>query len=122
VTFITAHDARGFAEHHWQQLARPGQVLAVYMGRRTAAFVQGRLLMHGAMAETPVSCIENVSRQNQRAFVSDLSRFALDLDEQRFDGPLMILVGIAARTAASRLTESAGSAISRTLEVAHAAS
>jgi uroporphyrin-III C-methyltransferase/precorrin-2 dehydrogenase/sirohydrochlorin ferrochelatase len=94
-TFLTAHDAEGFAEHEWQQLARSGQSLAVYMGRKTATFLQGRLLMHGAERRLPVTCIENVSLPTQRAFVSDLGQFAEQLDQQGFNGPLIILVGIA---------------------------
>jgi uroporphyrin-III C-methyltransferase/precorrin-2 dehydrogenase/sirohydrochlorin ferrochelatase len=94
-TFLTAHDAEGFAEHEWQQLVRPGQSLAVYMGRKTATFLQGRLLMHGADRHLPVTCIENVSLPTQRAFVSDLGQFAERLDQQSFNGPLIILVGIA---------------------------
>ena len=121
VTFLTAHDAEGFAEHQWQQLARPGQAVAVYMGRRTAAFLQGRLLMHGAQADTPVTCIENVSCRDQRAFVSDLLHFARDLDAQRFDGPLMILVGIAARTGASDLRNAAEHGLALAAEMAHVA-
>jgi siroheme synthase len=38
---------RGFADHDWRALARPGEVAAIYMGKRAARFVQGRLLMHG---------------------------------------------------------------------------
>lgn len=121
VTFITAHDAAGFAEHHWQQLARPGQALAVYMGRRTAAFVQGRLLMHGAEADLPVTCIENVSRRDQRALTSDLSQFVRELDDQRFDGPLMILVGIAAGATALSAHESEAHVSPDSWSVAHAA-
>ena len=117
VTFLTAHDAEGFAEHHWQQLARPGQSLAVYMGRRTAPFIQGRLLMHGADAALPVTCIENVSRPEQRSFGSDLSSFARDLEAHGFDGPLMILVGIAARSGA--LSEAAHIADIPVLDMAH---
>ena len=94
-TFLTAHDAEGFAEHEWQQLVRSGQSLAVYMGRKTATFLQGRLLMHGADRRLPVTCIENVSLPTQRAFVSDLGQFAEQLDQQSFNGPLIILVGIA---------------------------
>ena len=94
-TFLTAHDAEGFAEHEWQQLVRSGQSLAVYMGRKTATFLQGRLLMHGADRRLPVTCIENVSLPTQRAFVSDLGQFAEQLDLQGFNGPLIILVGIA---------------------------
>ena len=105
VTFLTAHDAKGYAEHDWQQLVDTQQALAVYMGRKTAAFLQGRLLMHGANRLTPVTCIENVSRRDQRAFVSYLDGFVGALDEQRFDGPLMILVGIAGAVGASDLRE-----------------
>lgn len=94
VTFLTAHDAKGFAEHDWQQLVRTGQALAVYMGRRTATFLQGRMLMHGASAALPVTCIENISRSDQRAFVSNLGAFASELDNRSFNGPLMILIGI----------------------------
>ena len=94
-TFLTAHDAEGFAEHEWQQLVRSGQSVAVYMGRKTATFLQGRLLMHGADRHLPVTCIENVSLPTQRAFVSDLGQFAEQLDLQGFTGPLIILVGIA---------------------------
>ena len=102
-TFLTAHDAEGFAEHEWQQLVRSGQSLAVYMGRKTATVLQGRLLMYGANRHLPVTCIENVSLPNQRAFVSDLGQFAEQLDLQRFTGPLIILVGIADTLAARSL-------------------
>ena len=102
-TFLTAHDAAGFAEHEWQQLVRSGQSLAVYMGRKTATFLQGRMLMHGADRHLPVTCIENVSLPSQRAFVSDLGHFAQQLDEVGFDVPLIILAGIADTIAARSL-------------------
>jgi len=105
VIFLTAHDAKGYAEHDWQQLVDTEQTLAVYMGRKTAAFLQGRLLMHGANRLTPVTCIENVSRRDQRAFVSHLDEFVGGLDEQRFEGPLMILVGISGAVGARDLRE-----------------
>jgi len=94
MTFLTAHDAKGFAEHDWQQLVRSGQSLAVYMGRKTANFLQGRLLMHGASEYLPVTCIENISLPTQRAFCSDLGDFATRLDSEDYSGPLLILVGI----------------------------
>jgi len=94
MTFLTAHDAKGFAEHDWQQLVRSGQSLVVYMGRKTANFLQGRLLMHGASEYLPVTCIENISLPTQRAFCSDLGDFATRLDSEDYSGPLLILVGI----------------------------
>ena len=95
ITFLTAHDAKGFAEHEWQHLVRSGQSLAVYMGRKAATFLQGRLLMHGADRGLPVTCIENISLPAQRAFVSDLMGFTRELDAKNFNGPLIILIGIA---------------------------
>ncbi len=50
---LTGHDVEGFAEHDWRELARPGAVAAIYMGKRGARFLQGRLLMHGADPATP---------------------------------------------------------------------
>lgn len=94
VTFMTAHDAKGYAEHDWRQLVNSGQALAIYMGRRAAAFLQGRLLMTGADASLVVTCIENISRPEERRFTASLSDFAQRLDDEHWDGPLIILVGI----------------------------
>ena len=121
VSFLTAHDARGFAEHDWQQLVRSRQTLAIYMGRKTATFLQGRLLMHGADRELPVTCIENISLPQQRAFVSDLGHFVKGLDDEGFNGPLMILIGITG-PAAMRAGQSAARALAQEPvldEVAH---
>ena len=78
VRFLTGHDMKGFAEHEWRALARPGEVAAVYMGKKSARFVQGRLLMHGASASTPVSVVENASRADQRI----LAHLACYLDQR----------------------------------------
>jgi siroheme synthase len=56
----------GFAEQDWRGLARPGEVAAIYMGKKSARFLQGRLMMHGADPATPVTLVENVSRPEER--------------------------------------------------------
>ena len=66
VRFLTGHDMKGFADHDWAALARPGEVAAIYMGKKSARFVQGRLIMHGADRATPVTIVENASRPDQR--------------------------------------------------------
>ena len=53
VRFVTGHDMQGYADQDWKSLARAGEVAAIYMGKRAARFIQGRLLMHGAAANTP---------------------------------------------------------------------
>lgn len=99
VRFLTGHDMRGFADHDWATLARPGEVAAIYMGKKSARFVQGRMLMHGADRFTPVSVIENASRPNQRILNTTLATLPADLADAGFDGPALTFIGLAPRTA-----------------------
>ncbi|MEL6645234.1 MAG: siroheme synthase CysG [Pseudomonadota bacterium] len=99
VRFLTGHDMKGFADHDWAALARPGEVAAVYMGKRAARYVQGRLMMHGADPATPVTVIENASRPDQRVLETTLSRLEPDLGEANLTGPALMLYGLAPRAA-----------------------
>ena len=99
VRFLTGHDMKGFAEHDWKALARPGQVAAVYMGKKSARFVQGRLMMHGAGPATPVSIVENASRTDQRILASHLAALPEDLARADLAGPALMLIGLAPRAA-----------------------
>ena len=103
VRFITGHDVKGYADQDWRTLAAPGQVAAIYMGKRAARFLQGRLLMHGAKAATPVTLVENASRPEQRVVASTLASVVSDLDETQLDGPALILLGLAPRKAAETI-------------------
>ncbi|KFE35008.1 uroporphyrinogen-III C-methyltransferase [Thioclava atlantica] len=100
---ITGHDAQGLAEQDWSALARPGAVAAIYMGKRAARFVQGRLLMHGAPAETPATVIENASRPDQTIRPATLA--TLPQVTQEAEGPAVILLGLAPRDARQSLKE-----------------
>ncbi|MCW1930729.1 siroheme synthase CysG [Pararhodobacter zhoushanensis] len=100
---LTAHDVSGFADHDWRALARPGAVAAIYMGKRAARFVQGRLLMHGADGQTPVTLVENVSRPDQRIVTSRLDQLPQDIAEAAFAGPVITLFGLAPARAAAVL-------------------
>jgi len=100
---ITGHDMDGFADQDWMRLARPGAVAAIYMGKRAARFLQGRLMMHGAAPDTPVSVIENISRQNQRilpATLAELPQVVSDLN-----GPAVLFLGLAPGAAAQAAQE-----------------
>ena len=75
---VTGHDIAGFAEHDWAGIARAGAVTAIYMGKKSARYIQGRLMMHGAAAATDVTVVANVSRPDQqiigsRSFAGDLA-------------------------------------------------
>ncbi|MBT8476827.1 MAG: uroporphyrinogen-III C-methyltransferase [Alphaproteobacteria bacterium] len=99
VRFLTGHDMKGFAEHDWAALARTGEVAAIYMGKRSARFIQGRLLMHGANPATPVTIIENASRPDQRVIATTLARLEPDLTDAGLTGPALTLYGLAPRLA-----------------------
>lgn len=105
VRLVTAHDMKGFAEQDWRTMARSGQVTAVYMGKRAARFIQGRLLMHGASPAAPVTIVENASRPDQRILASTLGQLEADLTAAHLTGPALTLLGLAPRAAAVQLRQ-----------------
>lgn len=89
---ITGYEADGFCEQDWRSLAAPGAVAAIYMGKAAAAFLRGRLLMHGAKAETPVTIVENVSRPDQRIIPGSLHSLPDRLAD--VTGPAVLMLGL----------------------------
>ncbi len=100
VRLMTGHDMKGFADHDWAALARDGEVAAIYMGKKSARFVQGRLLMHGADRLTPITLVENASRPNQRIVATTLDQLPTDLAAAELNGPVLTFYGLAPRVAA----------------------
>ncbi len=99
---VTGHDMDGFAEQDWRAMARAGEVTAIYMGKKSARFIQGRLMMHGADAATAVTLVENVSREGQRVLPATLA--TLPDAAAQLGGPAVILFGLAPRQAATALS------------------
>jgi uroporphyrin-III C-methyltransferase/precorrin-2 dehydrogenase/sirohydrochlorin ferrochelatase len=107
VRLLTGHDVKGLADHDWAALARPGTVAAIYMGKRAARYIQGRLLMHGADPATPVSVVENAGRPGERILATRLSALEPDLAAAGLSGPAIIFVGLAPRGVAAGALEAA---------------
>ncbi|NBD31103.1 MAG: uroporphyrinogen-III C-methyltransferase [Alphaproteobacteria bacterium] len=103
IRFLTGHDTRGFADHDWRALATPGEVTAIYMGKRAARFIQGRLLMHGGAPETPVTVVENASHPDQRVLETTLARMEPDMEQAALSGPALTFIGLAPRRAPAAL-------------------
>lgn len=97
VSLLTGHDAKGFAEQDWISLARPGGRAAVYMGVGAARFIQGRLMLHGAEADRPVTVVENASRPNQIITYTTLRNLPDDIARAGIKGPAILLIGYAER-------------------------
>ena len=102
---VTGHDMQGFAEQDWRGLARPGAVAAIYMGKRGARFIQGRLMMHGADPQTPVTAVENASRPDARVIATTLARLPNALAEAGGNSPVILLYGLAPRAAEAALPQ-----------------
>lgn len=98
---LTGHVMEGFAEQDWKGLARSGEVAAIYMGKKSARFLQGRLMMHGADPATPVTVVENASRADQRILAASLATLPAIVADAT--GPAILLYGLAPRAAAPAL-------------------
>ena len=100
ISFLTGHDAKGFAEHDWKGLAANGARAAVYMGVGASSFIQARLIMHGADKQLPVTVIENASRETQIIVATTLERLSEDIAANGIKGPAILLLGYAPRSIA----------------------
>ena len=100
VSLMTGHDSKGFADQDWKSLASPHARSAVYMGVGAARFIQGRLLIHGAARDMPVTIVENASRENQIIVASTLADLPSAIDARGIKGPATLLLGYAPRVAA----------------------
>ena len=109
VSFLTGHDAKGFAEHDWKSLAADGARAAVYMGVGASGFIQGRLLMHGAAKDLPVTVVENASRERQIITATTLELLSEDIKAHGIKGPAILLLGYSPRAVAEKsfITEAA---------------
>ncbi len=99
VALLTGHDAKGFAEQDWVNLSQPGGRAAVYMGVGAARFIQGRLMLHGAEADRPVTVVENASRPEQKIIYTTLRHLPDDIAKAGIKGPAILLIGYAERVA-----------------------
>ena len=101
VRLLTGHDVAGFADQDWHALAKPGEVSAVYMGKKAARFIQGRLLMHGADPATPVTVVERASQPEQSVLSTELRTLEPTLSNARLTGPALVFIGLAPRASLS---------------------
>ncbi|MEK0083669.1 siroheme synthase CysG [Benzoatithermus flavus] len=104
LTLLTGRASDGPAEHDWQALARPGRMLAIYMGTGAAGHVQSRLLAGGIDPATPVTVVENGTLPGQKVATGVIVGLAELVIDAGIKGPAIIYVGAhpcPARTAAA---------------------
>lgn len=108
--FLTGHDVDGFAEQDWAGLAKPGAAAAIYMGLTASTFIRGRLMMHGADADTPVTIVWNASRPDQQVVAARLANFPEIAGAAKAEGPAILIYGLSPRRAMAALAEGGGEA------------
>lgn len=103
---ITAQGADDAAEADavdWASAASGTAPLAIYMGRRAAPDVQRKLLLQGRKGATPVVLVESAGRTDERLAHTTLAELGAAVAAFAGNGPLMMLIGVNARTAAATL-------------------
>lgn len=103
VTFVTPSVARGGeASAHWAKAAAAAETAVVYMGAGRATEVRDALLGLGVPHNRPVALVESASWSEERILrgaIRDLPEIALQLG----DGPAVIVIGDAAKSAEAAL-------------------
>jgi uroporphyrin-III C-methyltransferase len=94
--FVTGH-AAGVDEPNWEQLARCGLTLVVYMGVARLASISTRLQEGGLPGNTPAAVIQNGTLPDERSSLSTLAE--LPSAAQDFGSPAIVVIGAVARLA-----------------------
>ena len=95
VVFLTGHEEPGKTESAvpWEDYARLGATLCVYMGMKNLESITGRLLAGGLAAETPAAVVQAATTASQRLWVSSLGRIAREAEEGGFTAPAIVIIG-----------------------------
>ena len=105
VRLVTGHDMKGYADQDWRTLARPGEVAAIYMGKKAARYIQGRLIMHGASPAMPITIVENASRADEKIVSTTLATLPAALTDANITGPALLMYGLSPRSTEAALPQ-----------------
>jgi uroporphyrin-III C-methyltransferase / precorrin-2 dehydrogenase / sirohydrochlorin ferrochelatase len=94
ITLLTASSETGIADQNWQALAKPGQVLAIYMGIHAAGTISAQLLDAGMSPSTPVTLVENGTRRDERVLNTTIGTLWDAVQRAGIQGPALIYVGL----------------------------
>jgi uroporphyrin-III C-methyltransferase len=95
VQFITGADVKGELPEdlHWDALADPHAMTAVYMGKRTFPALAARLIAHGLSPDTPALLAESVGQTDQRLVRTTVKNLADQLGQENVTATAVILYG-----------------------------
>ena len=92
--FVTGHArAGGELELHWDQLARRGQTVVIYMGLQTLPQLCARLIEHGLPADWPAALVEEGTSAAQRVVTATLGDLPSRAIAEQVTGASLVIVG-----------------------------
>lgn len=92
--FVTGHARKdGTLDLHWDQLARRGQTLVVYMGLNSLPELCAQLIEHGLPRDWPAAMIEQGTSPQQRVIAATLDELPGRVTAAGLSGPSLLIVG-----------------------------
>lgn len=92
--FVTGHARKdGELELHWDQLARRGQTLVIYMGLGSLPQLCAKLVEHGLPREWPAALIEEGTSPHQRVIAATLADLPAKVAAAQVEGVSLVIVG-----------------------------
>lgn len=91
--FVTAHGKDGVLSLDWETMARPGQTVAIYMGRSSLDFLMEEFIRRGVDPNTPAAIVDNGTRPNQQVVKGTLSNLHERAEAANLPGPALVIIG-----------------------------
>ena len=92
--FVTGHArADGTLNLHWDQLARRGQTVVIYMGLATLPELCRQFIAHGLPPDWPAAVVEDGTSRQQRVLASTLAELPAQVAGSDVKGATLVIVG-----------------------------
>ncbi len=92
--FVTGHARQdGKLELHWDQLARRGQTVVIYMGLHTLPQLCEQFIAHGLPADWPAALVEEGTSPRQRVVSGTLGDLPRKVEQAGVQGASLVIVG-----------------------------
>jgi uroporphyrinogen III methyltransferase/synthase len=95
VVFLTGHEDPNKPDSaiHWEDYAKLGATLCIYMGMKNLETITRRLAAGGLAPETPAAVIQSATTGAHRQFVSTLDKIAIESEHAGFGAPAIVVIG-----------------------------
>ncbi|MEY4940306.1 MAG: CobA: uroporphyrinogen-III C-methyltransferase [Verrucomicrobiota bacterium] len=95
VVFLTGHEDPNKPETaiHWEDYARLGATLCIYMGMKNLETITRRLEAGGMNPETPAIVVQSATTGEHRQILGALHAIALTSERAGFGAPSMVVIG-----------------------------